>query len=55
VARRMSRVSPRPVAIFPLDDERLGVNDDLRRWLPWIAVAVIAIIVIAAISFSGGG
>jgi hypothetical protein len=30
------------------------VNDDLRRWLPWIAGAVVAVIVIAIISISGG-
>jgi hypothetical protein len=30
------------------------VNDDLRRWLPWIAGAVVTVIVIAIISISGG-
>jgi hypothetical protein len=31
------------------------VNADLRRWLPWIAVAVLAFIVIAVVSLSSGG
>jgi hypothetical protein len=31
------------------------LNDDVRRWLPWIVVAVAAFIVIAIISISGGG
>jgi hypothetical protein len=37
-----------------MSTEGRDVNDDLRRWLPWIAVAVVAFIVIAIISISGG-
>ena len=34
--------------------EEILVNDDLRRWLPWIGVAVVAIIVIAIIAVNQG-
>ncbi len=30
------------------------VNDNLKKWLPWLAVAVVAIIVIVIIAMSGG-
>jgi len=35
--------------------EEIPVNDDLKRWLPWIGVAVVAIIVIAIIAINQGG
>ena len=31
------------------------MNDNLRRWLPWIAVAVVALIVIVVIAVNSGG
>ena len=34
---------------------RLKVNDNLKRWLPWIAVAAVAIIVVIIIAVNSGG
>ncbi len=31
------------------------MNDNLKKWLPWIAVAAVAVIVIVIIAVSGGG
>lgn len=50
---------PTSVAVrgrYLLDVERgSDVGDDLRRWVPWIAVAIIAVAVIAVLSINGGG
>jgi hypothetical protein len=46
---------PPLVAIFMVRTKGRIVNADLRRWLPWIAVAVLAFIVIAVVSLSSGG
>lgn len=35
--------------------EAFKVNDNLKKWLPWIAVAAVAVIVIVIIALSGGG
>lgn len=35
--------------------EAFNVNDNLKKWLPWIAVAAVAVIVIVIIALSGGG
>jgi branched-chain amino acid transport system substrate-binding protein len=35
--------------------EAFKVNDNLKKWLPWIAVAAVAVIVIVIIAVSGGG
>ena len=49
----------RDVRVLPVSNEKMyggpKVDDNLKKWLPWIAVAAVALIVIVIIAINSGG